>query len=58
MAHIRQSKPDSGLEFQVEVLQTFQIPPLRSEAGNNEEEETKRKKASTVTNLWTLNPEH
>ena len=25
MAHIRQSRPDSGLGFQVEVLKTFKI---------------------------------
>ena len=32
MAHIRQSRPDSGLGFQVKVLHTLQLFPLRSEA--------------------------
>ena len=27
MAHIRQSRPDSGLGFHVKVLQTFQVVP-------------------------------
>jgi hypothetical protein len=27
LAHIRQSRPDSGLGFQVKVLQTFQVVP-------------------------------
>ena len=31
MAHTRQSKPDYGLNIQVEVLETFQFP-LRSGA--------------------------
>ena len=31
-AHIRQSRPHSGLGFQVKVLQTLQVFPLRSEA--------------------------
>jgi len=28
MAHIRQSRPDSGLGFQVKVLETFRFFPL------------------------------
>ena len=32
MAHIRQSRPDSGLGFQVNVLKPFEMV-LRSEAG-------------------------
>ena len=32
MAHIRQSRPDSGLGFQVIVLKPFKLLPLRSEA--------------------------
>ena len=37
MAHIRQSRPDSGLGVQVKVLETFQIVPssLRSGLGND-----------------------
>ena len=32
MAQVRQSRPDSGLGFQVKVLETFQGVPLFSEA--------------------------
>jgi len=32
MAHTRQSRPDPGLGFQVKVLETFKLFPLRSEA--------------------------
>ena len=31
MAHVRQSRPDAGLGFQVEGLNTFQVVPLRLE---------------------------
>ena len=31
MAHIRQSRPDYGLGFQVKVLQTFKLLPFYSE---------------------------
>ena len=36
MAHIKQSRPDSGLVFKVEVLKTFQVDPssLGSRRGN------------------------
>ena len=27
MAHIRQSRPDSGLDFQVKILKTFKVDP-------------------------------
>jgi len=30
MTHVRQSRPDSGLVFQVKVLKSFQVVPLRS----------------------------
>jgi len=33
MAHIRQSRPDSGLGFQVKVLKTFQVVPSSLESG-------------------------
>jgi len=32
MAHRRQSRPDSGLDFQVKVLKSFKSFPLRSES--------------------------
>jgi len=32
MAHIRQSRPDSGLGFQLKFLETFKLFHLRSEA--------------------------
>ena len=32
MAHLRQSRPDSGLGFQMKVLETIQVVLLRSEA--------------------------
>ena len=32
MAHVRQSRSDSCLGFQVKVIETFQLFPLRSEA--------------------------
>ena len=32
MAHIRQSRPDSGLDFQAKSLQPLKVFPLRSEA--------------------------
>ena len=32
MEHIRQSRPHSGLDFQVKDLETFELLPLRSEA--------------------------
>jgi hypothetical protein len=32
LAHIRQSRPDSGLGFQVKVLKTFQVVPFFAEA--------------------------
>ena len=32
MVHVRQSRPDSGLGFQVNVVETFQVVP--SKAGN------------------------
>ena len=32
MAHIRQSRPDSGLDFQVKTHKPFKLPPFRSEA--------------------------
>ena len=32
-AHIRQSQPDSGLGFDVQVINTFEVFPIRSEAG-------------------------
>ena len=32
MAHLRQSRPDYGLVFQVKVLKPFKLFPLRSEA--------------------------
>ena len=31
MAHIRQSRPDSGLNFQVKVLKTFKMLPLQAD---------------------------
>ena len=33
MAHKRPSRPDSGLGFQVKVLETFQIAPSSLESG-------------------------
>ena len=33
MAHIRQTRPDSGLDFQLQVLETFQAIPPHVEAG-------------------------
>jgi len=33
MAHIRQSRPDSGLGFQVKVLTTFQVDPSSRGSG-------------------------
>ena len=35
MAHIRQSRPDSGLCFQVKVLRTFPVVPSSLERGND-----------------------
>jgi hypothetical protein len=32
MAHIRQSRPDSGLDIQVKVLNTYELFPFRLEA--------------------------
>ena len=32
MAHVRQSRPDSGLGFQAKVLKYLKLSPLRSEA--------------------------
>jgi len=32
MAHTRQSRPDSGLGFQVKALKPFKLFPVRSEA--------------------------
>jgi len=50
MAHIRQSRPDSGLDFQVKVLKPLKVFLLRSEAvgGERARERAKgREKAST-----------
>ena len=33
MEHIRQSRPDPGLHFQVKVLETFQVVPSFLESG-------------------------
>ena len=33
MAHVRQSRPDVGLGFQVKVSILFKLPPLRAVAG-------------------------
>ena len=33
MAHIRQSRPDYGLGFEVEVLTTFEVVPFSLESG-------------------------
>ena len=32
VAYVRQSRSDSGLEFQVKLLEPFELTPLRSEA--------------------------
>jgi len=36
MAHIRQSRPDSGLGFQAKVFKPFELSPLRSNAAHPE----------------------
>jgi len=33
MAHVRRSRPDSGLDFLVKVLATFQVVPSSLESG-------------------------
>ena len=37
MAHVKQSKPDSGLGFQVKVLKTFQVAPCSLRCGADED---------------------
>ena len=36
MAHVRQSRPDSGLGFQIKVLKTLYVVPLLLEIGTAE----------------------
>ena len=35
VAHLRQSRPDDGPGFQVNVLKTFSLLPLRAETGSS-----------------------
>ena len=51
VAHIRQTRPDSGLDFQVEVLEHFQVVP--SWLGNGRSSAPIRPQASGLHGLAT-----
>jgi hypothetical protein len=54
MAHIRQSRPDSGLGFQAKVLETFKVFPLRSEAVLNSTVNSTFDLTINLTIDWTI----
>ena len=49
MAHIRQSRPDSGLNFQIKVLETFSVVPFTKLARAEGKERTTKETSRSPT---------
>ena len=57
MAHIRQSRPDYGLGFQVKVLRTFQVVPFSLGSGSEALTRDTLRHMQRLAPVWIPSPE-